>query len=108
MTMTQSVMLYLGLLALLATIGMFVEFGDDATKVLVTFTASILWGIIGLNSFDVTIVSQAKIIHLELLPMVYIGVGFSGVTAAFALKFLFDLFKAETSAGDLDADSLRR
>lgn len=101
--MTQLLLIFIGSLATLATIGMFVDFGDDATRILVGFVAALLWGIFGLSSFDVIIADSAAVIRSEpVVPLAYLGIGFAMVLTAFWLYKLMQVLANETGATDME------
>jgi hypothetical protein len=100
MAMTQPVLLFIGALATLATIGMFVGFADDWTGVVVAFAASLLWGIFGISSFDVILQETGVSMVVTYWPLVIIGVGFALMTGIFAIMEL--LFAFNTGASDID------
>lgn len=106
MAMTEGILLFLAGMALLATIGMFQEYGDRWTVVLVAVTASILWGIVGLESFDVVKTTSGVTTHYEILSMVYVGIGFSMITGFFALYHFLKGVSSET--GMTETDGLAR
>lgn len=95
MGMTQLTLVFMGSLATLATIGMFVNFGDDATRVLVSFTASIIWGFFGMSAFDVY-VNETATKSEPILPLAYLGIGFSIIVGLFALFALMQAIRGET------------
>jgi len=88
MAMTQLMLMFVGVLALFATFGLFYDFRDRWTGVLVGFTASILWGVFGISAFEVTVVGDAVTHGFEMMPLVIVGVGLAFVTALFALSDL--------------------
>lgn len=100
MAMTQPVLLFLAGMALLATIGMFAEWQDRGTTLVVSVVASILWGIVGINSFDVVKTTSGVTTHYEILPMVYVGFGFSAATGLFALAWLLKVLGRESGMTD--------
>lgn len=103
MAMTQPMLLGLGLLATLATIGMFLEFGDKATRVLVSFVASILWAFVGLSAFNVTVPVEATVYEFAMMPVVYVGVGMAIATFLFTLYHLMVGLGEEAQEYDVDA-----
>ena len=100
MAMTQSMLLFIGGLATLTTLGMFKDWGDDWTGVLVAFTAAILWGVFGVSSFDVIIVRDATVTSVSSLPVVVIGVAFAIITGIYAIMELLYGFGGEASEID--------
>lgn len=105
MAMTQSALIFIGALATLSTLGLFINLGDRWTNILVEFTASILWGLFGLSSWDVIVIDSFAVHHSEpILPLVYLGFGFAFILALYAL---YDLVVGagqqakETEFGDM-------
>lgn len=91
--------LFMGLVALLASIGMFVDFGDDATRVIVSFLASVVWGLFGMSSFDVY-VDDAATVSEPIYALAYLGLGLAAVTALFAVLLLFQAIRSEAEQTD--------
>lgn len=103
MAMTQLGLMMMGGIATLATIGMFKDFGDDETRVIMSFGASVLWGFFGMSSFDVIVRSTSYASASEpITPLAYMGIGLSIITGFFAIWMLLMLVKSETSATDLE------
>lgn len=100
--MPQSILLALFGLAVLATLGLFVSFGDRWTGLLVEFVGALLWGMVGLSAFDVRMRSTAQAdIMTEEPVMALVMVSFMLAFATFAY-FLADLVTgigAEASEG---------
>lgn len=99
MAITELTYIWLGSVATLATIGMFVEFGDDETQIVVSFTASVLWGLFGMSGFDV-VIDDAATVSEPLYALAYMGIGFSIITALFALYGLLQVLRGETEQTD--------
>lgn len=93
MAMTPLVLVFMGFVAVLATIGIFVDFDDRWTGVLVTFTASIIWLLVGMSAFDVIVVDNATQSE-PILPMVYLGLGLAFILA------LYGFYDLLVGAGD--------
>lgn len=94
MAVTQSVLLAIGVLAAaLSYLGLFKPFqgSDNWTRVLLLFTAAMLWGGFGLSSFDVVRITSCCEVHVTILPLVYLGFGFAFVIGLFAI---YELFRA--------------
>lgn len=102
--MTQTTLLFIGTLATLATIGLFVDFADDWTGVVVAFAASLLWGIFGISSYDIVIFDGATTYTTTNMPLVAVGIGFSIMVALYALAMLMGTFNTESS--DVDTSLL--
>lgn len=100
---TQTSLLFLGALALLATLGMFVDFGDRWTRVLVSFMAAVLWGVFGISAFDVIILDNFAATRSEAqMPLVFVGMGFALMTGMYALADLVKGIGGETEDVDMD------
>lgn len=97
MAMTELTLIWMGSLATLATIGMFVDFGDNATGVIVSFVASILWGFFGISSFDVVIADDASVSE-PILPLAYLGIGLGVVIGIFTFYRLVRAVGRESGA----------
>lgn len=105
MAMTQTALVMLGALATLATIGMFYDFPDRWTGVLVGFAAAFMWGLFGMSSFDVIVRDTSFATASEpIMPLVYVGVAMAMITGLFAIN---DLVKGVAGdASDVDEMSL--
>lgn len=97
--MTQPMLLFIGALATLATIGMFMDF-DDWTGVVVAFGAAFLWGIFGMSSYNVLLVGDAVITSVTYMQLVVIGIGLAMMTGVYALASLMYAFGDD--AEDID------
>lgn len=101
MAVTQLTLVLLSAMALFATVGMFVDF-DDATTVLVSFAAAILWGTTGLSSYDVIMpdpsTATESYMSAPVEPLVYLGFGFAMITALFAIYELVRALGSEAKA----------
>jgi len=84
---TEITLLILGALGtLLGGYGLFQQFGDDWTPVLLQFAAAGIWGLFGMASFDVTLSHRLCCeVSRAIMPLVYLGIGLAGVMALFAL-----------------------
>lgn len=98
MAMTQLALLFMGALATLATVGMFVNL-DDASRILVSFSGAILWAFFGMSAFDVY-VDEAATKSEPITPLAYLGIGFAVIVGLFAFYTLIDVVRAETEATD--------
>lgn len=87
----QLMVVFIGSLATIASIGMFVQFGDE-TDLLVPFIAAILWGTDGLLSFDVIVTSTDAVTRSE--PQMSIAILFIGFGLVCALYGVWQIFKA--------------
>jgi len=101
MAMTELTLIWLGSIATLATIGMFVDFGDEATGVLISFSASILWGWFGMSAFDV-IIDDAATVSEPISPLAYMGLAFGAVIGLLSLYRLIRAIGSETGATEAE------
>lgn len=102
MAITQPALLALGLFATLATIGMFLDYGDKATRPLVGFTAAIVWATVSLSAFNVWIPADSVAYEKELTPVVYIAAALAFITFMFTLRMLLMVAKDEAEATDFN------
>lgn len=108
MAITQLGLLFIGLLAVLSTVGLFIDFRDRngqpdrGTPVLLAFLGSILWGTFALSSSDVY-VDEAASTAEALDPLFWVGVLLSALVALYAVWLLFQAIFAETSEANIDA-----
>lgn len=102
MVMTEGALLFLGALATLATIGMFIDFGDEPTRIVIGFVAALLWGIFGMSSFDVIVVDSYAAVKSEpITPLAYLGIGFAMVLTGF---WFYKLVRILTGGGEATDD----
>lgn len=103
--MTELLLAWLGTIALLATLGLFYDFRDRWTALLVEFTAAILWAFFAVSGMTVVVPSGAsEPATASMDPLVYLGLGFALVTFLYAI---YDLFVGITDeANSIDADDL--
>lgn len=94
--MTQAALLFIGGLATLATLGLFVDFRspdgspDKATQVLVPFLAAIFWGTFGLSASDVIVRSTSFADASEPIePLFWLGIVMAILLALYAIHELF-------------------
>lgn len=103
MAVTETTILILSALATLSTIGMFLNFADRWTELLVTFTAAVLWGVLGWSSFDVIVRDTSFATASEpITPLVYVGFGFAAVIFLYGITDLLTGVKAEVRDTDMD------
>lgn len=89
MAMSELLLAWLGSVAVLATFGLFYNFRDRWTALLVEFVASVLWGVFALSARDVIVPSGASTPVSESMDMlVFLGITFVIVTFGY---FLYDL-----------------
>lgn len=105
MVMTQSALLFMGVLATLATVGLFQNFGDEATRAVVGFAGSIVWFGVGISAFDVVIEETGSPPMQEpIMPLVFLGFGFGAVVALFSLNVLVQALRSSTDVSDADLE----
>lgn len=99
MAVPEATLYFVGALAGVVTAGMFVDFGDDATHVVLGFAGAILWFAMGLMSFDV-ITSQSLCCQQTqaIMPAVYLGMGLGGVVTLFSVGQLVALLGGITGS----------
>lgn len=103
MAVTELTLVFIATLATLATVGMFLNFADRWTELLVTFAASLLWGVVGMSSFDVIVRDTSFATASEPIePLVYLGFGFAGIIAIYGLHDLLVGVRDEASDADLE------
>lgn len=100
--MTQFLLGFLAALATLASIGLFVDFADRWTELVVTFLAALLWGVVGLSSFDVHAQSFGNEAR-SILPMVYVGIGLAMSIGAYGMYDLVVGIGEQASDADLES-----
>lgn len=98
MAMTQLALLFLGALAGVTSIGLFMR-TDAPTKVVLSFTAAVLWGVFGMSAFDVIIVSESHVVRSEpILPLAYLGLGLAFAATGFAIMQLIGMLNESRSS----------
>lgn len=91
MVMTETALLFLGMFALLATVGMFLDFDDGWTSIVIGFAAALLWGFFGISSFDVLVVETYYATRSEpIMVFVVLGVGLAGITTLYSVYQVFE------------------
>lgn len=110
MAMTELGLLFIGTLATMATLGIFVDFRDSdgapdrATSVLVAFLGGVLWAVFAVSSNDVIVRSSSVATSSEPIePLFWLGVLMAMLVGIYAIYSLLKAFYAET-AGTADAD----
>lgn len=108
MAMTQLVLVFMASLATAATalsgwMAINSRRVDKLTRVPVTFGAAILWGIVGMSSFDVVVTSHVNPPVSEPIPsLAYVGIGLAMLVGLYAVYDLIVGISAEASeAGEL-------
>lgn len=104
--MTELGLLFIGGLATLATLGLFVDFQDDegnpdrATNILVGFLAAVLWGTFGLSASDVYVDDAAEVAE-PLEPLFWLGILLALLTGIFAIWMLLKAIYTESTEADI-------
>jgi len=104
MALTSLSLVWLGSVALLATLGLFYQFGDQWTGVLVEFVAAVLWAMFALSGMNVVVSDTNPPATEPMMPLVYLGVGFALLTFLFAMSDLLQTLRGD--AADLDLDNV--
>lgn len=108
MQMSELLLAWLGSVALLATYGLFYQFRDRWTALLVEVAATVLWSLFAVSAMDVIVPSGASTpVSQPMYPLVYLGIGFAFVTFAY---FMYDLvvgISEEASEADLDLGGMK-
>lgn len=104
MASTPAFALYiLGALATLGTIGLFMDFNDDVTHIVVGFAASIVWGLFGMSSFDVIVADSGGVITTNaILPLAYLGIALSLVIGLYVIWEFLAVLGSETPGGTIE------
>lgn len=100
MAMTQPMLLFIGVLAAIATVGIFNNWADNWTGVIVAFGAAFLWGIFGISSFNVLVIRDATVTSVTFMQLVVIGVGLAMMTGVYGITALMYAFGGD--ADDID------
>lgn len=105
MAMTPIALIFLGFVALLATLGIFMKRQlDRQTKILVTFMAAALWGLFALSAMDVVVRDAAWASASESLdPLMWMGFGMAALTSLYGIYDVFAGLGRE--AEDTDVES---
>lgn len=95
-----STLYFVGGLAALATLGLFINFDDKGTSVVVSYVAALLWGLFSLMSFDVRTITTYFATKSDSLSM--LGY-FTGVMSA--AIFVFATWQLLEALGDRANDA---
>lgn len=100
MATTPLTLVFLGTLALIATLGLFYEFDDPYTGVLVAFVAAVLWGFFALGAMDVVVYESAapEDAGASLDVLVWTGTGLSLLSVLFAVNDLLHALGGEAES----------
>jgi len=100
MATTQLTLLFLGTLATLATIGMFLDM-DEPTAIVVSVFAALPWAIMANASLDVITNASLGVEASEpVWSLVYVGAIMAFATAAFAVFNVFAILGNRSGATD--------
>lgn len=101
MAMTQLALLFMGIVALAASMGFFINFDED-TRLVVTFLAVLTWLMFGFSAFDVIVTEGVSPpVSEPIMPLVFLGFGLTVVTAVFWFHQVLVRFASETESADL-------
>lgn len=100
MAVTSLTLVWLGSVALLATLGLFYQFSDQWTGVLVEFVAAVLWAMFAVSSMNVAVTDTNPPASEPMMPLVYLGIGLAVLTLLFAVSDLVQTIQGD--AGDVD------
>lgn len=103
MAMTELLLVFIGTLATLATLGLFVRFDDRWTGILLGFLASALWAILGFSAYDITMPGGTD--SEPVMPLVVIGFGLGALVFLYSMHDLF--FGATEEAAEANIDLVR-
>lgn len=100
MALTELTLVFLGSLAtVLSGAGLFGPFTDDATNVIMSFAGALLWGAFSISSNDVVVHAGADgLVSEPMLPLVYLGLGFSIIVGLFTMLQLLRVVQDETES----------
>lgn len=95
------VLVWLGTVGLVASIGMFVQMDDRATNMLIPFIAAIVWGLFMMAGFDVAYTESGE--TATMWPVVALGGGFAMSSLAFGI---YELLYGTAKEVDENMDSI--
>lgn len=90
--MTQSVLLFLGTLGSIFSLGVvFRSKIERWTRVLITFVGSLCWAIVGMGSFDVVVgvTDSGTVVSEPIVPLAYLGIAISIVVGLFVIYDIY-------------------
>lgn len=102
MALTDLTLIWLGTVALLATLGLFYEFGDQWTGVLVEFVAAVLWAMFAISAMNVAVGDTNPPATEPMMPLVYVGLALALLTFLFAMSDLVHTLRGDAAELDLD------
>lgn len=98
----QLTFLFVGLLAVLCTLGRIVRF-DDELRALSGIAATVFWSYWGLHAFAVTTVSNGARVTDSYPGLGYLGIALAAITLLVSLKLFVDMLREgldQTSDGE--------
>jgi len=104
MATTSLTLVWLGSVAVLATMGLFYQFRDQWTGILVEFVAAVLWATFSLSAMNVVVSDTNPPVTEPMLPLTYIGTAFALLTFLFAISDLVQTIRGD--AADVDLTSV--
>lgn len=100
--MTELVLVFLATLAVVtSTAGLFVNFDDHWTGVLVIFLGAVLWGVVAISSYSV-IVPDGSGASQPIMPMAVLGFGMSALVGLYGLYELLTGASTEASEANIE------
>lgn len=103
MAVTEITLVIIATLATLGTIGLFMNYADRWTELVVTFGTALLWAILGMSSFDVIVRDTSFATASEPIdPLIWVGFGLSAIIFMYGIGDLLVGFRAEVSDTDLE------
>jgi hypothetical protein len=93
--MQTLVYLFLGTLAVLASVGALAAALDEETRLLLALLAAVLWVRWAFASYDVTAVSNGTEFAYSYPSMVYVAVGLAIIMLLVVVRFAFGLLGSE-------------
>lgn len=104
MATPQLTLVFIGVLAAgLGYLGLFKQFGDRWTPVLLTFASATTWGVFGISSLSVITSESGCCPRIEaLMPLVMLGLGFAFITALFGFAELLGALQGQAEESDID------
>lgn len=101
MAITQTALVFLGALATLTTAGIFFDYSDEETPIILTFAASIMWILFGFSSFDVIAHRGSLAYHYSLDVLVWLGLGIGILLFLLLIKELYAYLFATSQDADI-------
>lgn len=99
MAITDGLLMFIGGLAVLASVGgVFVDFPDRTVSMFLSVLAAILWGTFGLSAYDVL---DGQGGHITVEPLVFLGFGLGVLLFINAIYEFLAAFKSEYTSSSI-------